>query len=154
MLIIFFCSEFDEKAMDLFSLTAVNIPEGAILRRYVSVEHLQDALCDTESREAFIIIAAFHEEALVDAYFLKNHLCRYRSMVILPDRGKLSTALGHVLRPAHTFYRDDDLNDIVSVIREFAEVSSARNLNKQVISMKMSFDVPCINYMEKKVSNL
>ncbi|OPY76373.1 MAG: hypothetical protein A4E64_01532 [Syntrophorhabdus sp. PtaU1.Bin058] len=154
MVIIFFCSESDEKAMELFSRTAVNIPEDVVLQRYVSVEHLKGVLHDAEIREAFIIIAAFHEEALIDAYFINDLLCRYNSIVILPDRGKLSTALGHVLRPARTFYSDSDLNDILSVIRECAGGPSAKNPSKQVIRMKMFFNVPRNNDMEKKVSNL
>jgi len=78
--------------------------------KYVSAEHLKGVLLDTKIREAFIIIAAFHEETLIDAYFINNLLCRYNSMVILPDRGKLSAALGHVLRPVRTFYGDSDLS--------------------------------------------
>lgn len=154
MIIIFFCSGSDEKAMELFSLAAVNIPEDAVLRRYCSADHLKDALCDADIRDIFIVIAAFREEALIDAYFINDLLYRYNSMVILPDREKLSTALGHILRPARTFYSDSDLNDIVSVIRELAGGSSAKNPNKQVIKMKTFFNVPCNNDMEKKVSNL
>ena len=154
MVIIFFCSGSDEKAMELFSLTAANIPEDVVLRRYVSAEHLKGVLLDTKIREAFIIIPAFHEETLIDAYFINNLLCRHNSMVILPDRGKLSAALGHVLRPVRTFYGDSDLNDIISVIREFTGCQSAKKPNKQVIAMKTFFDVPHNNGMEKKVSNL
>lgn len=155
MIIHFFCDKSDDKARKLFSLTGDHVAENVELREYISVEHFEDALHATNAQESLVVVAAFHEEALIDAYFINHLLSPYDTMVILPGRDKLSIALGSVLRPRHTFFHDSSIDSILAAIHDFSKKSLLKTTNKQRIENKKEASIYNMfeDYAERKVSN-
>lgn len=131
MIIHFFCNESDKKAVKLFSLIGNHAAENVELRKYVSVEHFEDALHTTNVQGTCVVVAAFQEEALIDAYFINHLLSPCDIMVILPDRNKLSIALGSVLKPKHIFFNDSSFDNIISAIHDSFIRPPLKTMNKQ-----------------------
>jgi hypothetical protein len=105
-------AKFIELVVPKKCITNVHSPEELLIR-------LHHALSD----QTTIVICISTRDDLAHVVAMEELLCDFRTIIILPDRDRLSTAMAYTLRPRFIGYADDDYLDILSVISRMVERS-------------------------------
>jgi len=121
MQVLFYTS--DEAGSErLAKFIEVVVPRKNII--YVhSPEELQVRLHRALSNLTTIVICISTRDELAHVAAMEELLCDFRTIIILPDRDRVSTAIAYTLRPRFIGYTDDDYLDILSVISRMVERS-------------------------------
>ncbi len=80
-------------------------------------------------REDLLVLMIADKAELKRITRLADFLDGLRIVLILPDHGRETVALGHILYPRFVSYRDSDFQDVREVIGNMLEKTSNKNIS-------------------------
>jgi len=87
-----------------------------------SIEFLSQKLCQPLNRISVIVGLISSSNELMSFIALRALLENIRLILVLPDRGEKMTALGIQLNPSFISYADNNLNDIIAVLKKIQKL--------------------------------
>ncbi len=108
-----------DKGAELLRDVAPFISEGS-LEIYRELPELSARLRKLKSTISIALLWIANGDELKEIGAWHDFLAGVRTVLILPDEDAGTIALAHKIRPAYIAYADDDLSEVVSVLRRLA----------------------------------
>ncbi len=83
---------------------------------YATISDLKESLTRPGNNQDIIVLLANDREDLWNLIAIKKILFDYRTILILPDRAKVTISLGHKLYPRFLGYADSEFSDVLLVL--------------------------------------
>ena len=101
---------------DPFLNSIKNIFSGLRLFAFSDFDKFKGMLSRKQCRKPIAVIIASDEETLIDIYFARCLLRSIKSILVLPDSERHTTALAYRIGPDYTFPYNSNIDAIISTV--------------------------------------
>lgn len=115
MRILYYAAPGNEEGDKLGRTVKTSFPEAEV-EHHTTVEVFAERLLQKIDAKTVAFVRADSEQDLIDLYYIQHLLRKVLFVLLLPDRERLTIAMGHRLHPSYMCFADGEQSEIVAAL--------------------------------------